>query len=142
MEHPNLGRGGDGRGRRIPMEAYEELVSFIGTSFRSVWALEMLCALRRHGDESCPPAQLVENLRASDLVVRTGLAELLAAGLVSVDPSGAARYAPATAEIDRLATEAEQLYAKSPDAVRRIIVKAANPGLAAFSDAFRLGGNE
>jgi hypothetical protein len=30
------------------------------------------------------------------------------------------------------------LYAKSPDKVRRLIIAAASPGLAAFADAFRL----
>jgi len=120
----------------------QELATFIGASFRSVWALELLCTLRRHPGESRSAEQLVDSLRASDLVVRTSLSELVAAGLVSVDGAGHATYAPASAELDRLAGLAEQHYAKSPDAVRRIIVKAANPGLTAFSDAFRLGGDK
>lgn len=122
------------------MDAEQELVSFIGTSFRSVWALELLCHLRKSGESTRSPEQLVDSLRASDLVVRTSLAELMAAGLVSVDESGNARYAPASPELDRLASQAEEQYGKSPDAVRRIIIRSANPGLTAFSDAFRLGG--
>jgi DNA-binding IclR family transcriptional regulator len=106
-----------------------------------VWALELLCHLRRHADRSLPAAELVDSLRASDLVVRRSLAELVAAGLVSIEADETARYAPATAGLDKLATAAEARYASSPNAVRRIIVRAANPGLTAFSDAFRLGGD-
>ena len=40
-----------------------------------------------------------------------------------------------------VAGAAEAQYSKSPDAVRRIIVRATSPGLSAFSDAFRLGGD-
>lgn len=123
------------------MDAEEEVVSFIGTAFRSIWALELLCHLRKSG-VARSPGQLVDSLRASDLVVRTSLAELMAAGLVSVDEHGNASYAPATTDLNRLAGQAEEQYGKSPDAVRRIIIKAANPGLTAFSDAFRLGGRK
>lgn len=124
------------------MDADQELASFIGAAFRSVWALELLCDLRKHEGARRSPEQLVESLRASDLVVRTGLAELMAAGLVSVDRDGQASYAPATGDLGRLAAAAEAKYSKSPDAVRRIIVRAASPGLTAFSDAFRLGGDK
>jgi hypothetical protein len=122
------------------VESEEELVSFIGAAFRSVWALELLCHLRRTPGEPRSPEQLVESLRASDQVVQTSLAELTAAGLASMDRKGQATYAPASADLDRLAGEAEAYYAKSPDAVRRVIIRGANPGLTAFSDAFRLGG--
>lgn len=124
------------------MHAEQQLAAFIGASFRSVWALELLCHLRRHSDERRSPAELVAALRASDLVVRRSLGELVAAGLVSVDGSGNAQYAPATPKLDRMVAAAEERYGKSPDAVRRIIVKAANADLAAFADAFRLGGDK
>jgi hypothetical protein len=124
------------------VDAEQEVASFIGATFRSVWALELLCHLRRHAGETRSPEQLVEGLRASELIVRTSLGELLAAGLVSIDRAGEAAYGPATADLDRLAAATEAQYAKSPDAVRRMIVRAASPGLTAFSDAFRLGGDK
>jgi DNA-binding GntR family transcriptional regulator len=114
--------------------ARQELVSFIGTAFRSVWALELLCDLRKHVGTPRSREELVESLRASDLVVRTCLAELVAAGLASIDGEGRASYAPATPELDRLAGETESYYATSPDAVRRIIVRAASSGAATFPD--------
>jgi len=120
----------------------EDLVSFIGASFRSVWALELLCHLRKHPGTPRSREELVESLRASDLVVQTSVAELMAVGLVSMDRKGQVTYAPASADLDRLAGAVEAHYSKSPDAVRRIIIRSANPGLTAFADAFRLGGDK
>ena len=122
------------------MASQEDLTAFIASSFRSVWALEVLCHLRSSPEIELSPGELVTALRASELVVRQSLAELTAAGLALVAEDGRAKYAPATAELDRLALAAEERYATAPDAVRRIIVKAANPGLTAFADAFRLKG--
>jgi DNA-binding GntR family transcriptional regulator len=98
--------------------------------------------LRKRPEDTLSPQVLVDSLRASDLVVRRSLAELAAAGLVTLDAEEAARYAPVSASLDALAAAAEARYASSPDAVRRIIVRAANPGPSAFSDAFRLGGDK
>ena len=122
------------------MTSQEDVATFIASSFRSVWALEVLCHLRLSPERELSPEELVTTLRASELVVRQSLAELTAAGLALVGEDGRAKYAPATAELDRLALAAEERYATAPDAVRRIIVKAANPGLTAFADAFRLKG--
>ena len=84
---------------------------------------------------------MVAGLRGSDLVVSQSLEALNAAGLVVVQEDGAARYGPASAGLDRLFEEARALYLKSPDAVRRKIVAAANPSITAFADAFRLRGD-
>ena len=71
-------------------------------------------------------------------MVTQSVESLAAAGLVLVEADGSACYAPGSAGLDRLVGQAEALYAKSPDAVRRMIVSAANPGITAFADAFRL----
>ena len=81
---------------------------------------------------------MVAELRGSDLVVSQSLATLSAAGLIVSEADGSARYAPASDDLDRMVEQAEALYASSPDAVRRMIVAAANPGITAFADAFRL----
>lgn len=120
------------------MPAADETSQFIRATFRSVWALELLCFLRQRAGESVGHADMVAGLRGSDLVVTQSVASLLAAGLIVIEPDGAGRYAPATPALDRLAVAAEEAYAKSPDAVRRMIVAAANPGITAFADAFRL----
>jgi len=118
-----------------------EVERFIGASFRSVWAFELLCLLKRCGGQSLSHAAMVAGLRGSDLVVSQSLETLAAAGLVVMEEDGAARYGPANAMLDALFAQAEALYLKRPDAVRRTIVSAANPGLAAFADAFRLRGD-
>ena len=120
------------------MPSREDVPSFIRDTFRSVWGLELLCFLRQNRTRNLSHAEMVAELRGSDLVVSQGLATLSAAGLIVVEADGSARYAPASDDLDSLVEQAEALYASSPDAVRRMIVAAANPGITAFADAFRL----
>jgi DNA-binding transcriptional ArsR family regulator len=116
----------------------EEVASFIRSTFRSVWALELLCFLRQSGDRDLSHAEMVAGLRGSELVVTQSLESLTAAGLVLAERDGSARYRPATEALDAFAESTAALYSKSPNAVRRMIVAAANPGITAFADAFRL----
>ena len=120
------------------MPTRDEVLSFIRGTFRSVWALELLCFLRQNRDRSLAHLEMVSGLRGSDLVVTQSVDALTAAGLVLSDAEGLARYAPASEELDRLVGEVEALYSTSPDAVRRMIVSAANSGITAFADSFRL----
>lgn len=120
------------------MPADQALQSFISSSFRSVWAIELMLHLKRHADRSWSKADLVDALRASELVVSNGIHSLLAAGLVVQDDDDHTRYAPASPEIGKMADATEALYAKKPDAVRRMIVASATDGVTAFADAFRL----
>lgn len=119
------------------MRSEEDVSSFIRATFRSVWALELLCFLRQE-PRSLSHEEMVAGLRGCDLVVTQSVHALTAAGLVLAEADGSARYRPASEELDRLVAKAAALYAKSPDAVRRTIVAAASPGIAAFADAFRL----
>ena len=118
--------------------ADQDVASFIRSSFRSVWAIELMLHLKRNSGRGWQRQELVEALRASDLVVANALEALVAAGLCLTLEDGAVRYAPASPDIERLADATEELYARKPDAVRRLIVAAAGDGLAAFADAFRL----
>ena len=120
------------------MPSRSEVSSFIRASFRSVWALELLCFLRQNRGRSHKQEEMVAALRGSDLVVEQSVESLSAAGLVLTEADGSARYAPTGPELEKLVGAAVALYAKSPDAVRRMIVSAANPGITAFADAFRL----
>jgi hypothetical protein len=114
----------------------EELLRFIAASFPSVWALELLLALKREG-RPCSHQDLVKLLRASDLVVARALDALLAAGLVSVEDDRAV-YLPANAGLDSCVNQAEQLYRGRPNIVRRSIIAAASRSATAFANAFRL----
>ncbi len=120
------------------MAISNQLAEFIRGAFPSVWSLELLLLLKAEPDRAWTGSELVERLRASDHVVVQGVGALVAGGLIATEEGGRVRYAPASPEIERLADEAMQQYAKRPDAVRRIIVFAGNTGLQAFSDAFNL----
>ena len=120
------------------MPSKQDVSSFIESTFRSVWALELLCYLRQNRDRSLSHQEMVTGLRGSDLVVSQGIESLAAAGLVLAEADGSARYSPRSAELDKLVECSEELYAKSPDAVRRLIVSASSPSITAFADAFRL----
>ena len=114
----------------------DEILRFIASSFRSVWALELLLVLKSE-QRSWSREELVATMRASDLVVTKALEALEAAGLVGND-SGNARYMPISDEVAALVDQAQELYAKRPDAVRRAIISASSGDAAAFADAFRL----
>ena len=120
------------------MPGADEVSHFIRVTFRSVWALELLCFLRHDRERSLSHEEMVAGLRGSDLVVSQSLESLAAAGLVLAEADGSARYSPASEALDQLVEAAAALYARSPDAVRRTIVAAANPAITAFADAFRL----
>lgn len=118
------------------MVSREEVSGFIRSSFRSVWSLEVLLLLKAEQRRWLAP-EIVEALRASDLIVAQSLEGLEAAGLIVRDEDGAAVYGPAPS-LTPLADAAERFYARSPDAVRRLIVGTSAGGLAAFADAFKL----
>ena len=120
-----------------PMTSHEDIAGFVSTTFRSVWSLELLLLLKsRTGAHAVD--ELVAMLRASELVVRQSLGDLVAGRLVTIDERGCAAFAPASERLAALVDGAEELYARRPDAVRRLIVSAKAPGLTAFADAFRL----
>ena len=114
----------------------QDLLRFITSSFRSVWALELLLVLKRD-PRLWQQAELVATMRASELVVSKALDSLLAAGLASLEGSGA-RYMPANEDVADHVERSEAFYAARPDAVRRAIVSASSGGLSAFAEAFRL----
>lgn len=120
------------------MPASAELAGFICSHFRSVWALELLLHLKRNPDCSWSKTELVTTFRASEAVIGTSLDNLLAGGLVVVEGDERARYCPASQDLERLISETALLYAKKPDAVRRLIVSPPAGDVSAFADAFRL----
>ena len=120
------------------MVSRREIEEFIRATFRSVWALEILCLLRKNRDRPLAHREMVDSLRASDFVVSQSLDNLASVGLVIREADGSARYCPSDKTADRLVAQTEEFYATSPNAVRRIIALSINPGLTAFADAFRL----
>jgi hypothetical protein len=118
------------------MPVDDDLKRFISGSFRSVWSLELLLLLKRDPSPHDQEA-MISNLHGSTLVVSQALDCLVAAGLVSVDEAGRATYQPVTRELASLVDQAEEFYARKPDAVRRLIVVGTATGLTAFAGSFR-----
>jgi predicted transcriptional regulator len=70
------------------MPDQQTLESFIGNSFRSVWALEVLQYLVDNPQTSFSAAELISALRVSDAVVSQSVENLSAAGLAVLDNDG------------------------------------------------------
>lgn len=119
-----------------PVNSNEDLSRFIASSFPSVWSLELLLLMKRER-RAWSQAELIEALRASELVVAGALASLVAGGLASISEQGA-EYMPVSRSVADLVDQAEKLYALKPDTVRRLIVTSTASGIAAFAEAFRL----
>ena len=125
-----------GASRAARVTPPDDLLRFIGSSFRSVWALELLLILKRE-KRRWTHTELVEATRSSDLVVSKALDGLVSAGL-AMDEGEGAMYMPVNEDVARCVDQLEQLYATRPDAVRRAIISASASGVSAFADAFRL----
>jgi hypothetical protein len=119
------------------MPSDEELGDFLMSSFRSVWTLETLLLVARDPSRCWSHADLVAALRASDLIVDKAVGELEALGLLAPDREGFVRYCPASPDLAALVVASQELYARSPGSVRRLIVGAGQSSVTAFADAFR-----
>ncbi|HEX5258871.1 MAG TPA: hypothetical protein VFW35_08820 [Sphingomicrobium sp.] len=114
----------------------EEVLRFIAASFPSVWALELLLLLKRDR-RPWKSGELLDSLRASDLVISKAVDALMAAGLVSAEQGGVT-YLPVNPEVEKLIDRVEELYRGRPNKVRRAIVSASTSSAFAFADAFKL----
>ena len=124
--------------QRERMADQNQLESFIGNCFRSVWALEVLQYLAANPKSSFSAGELISALRVSDAVVSQSVENLSAAGLAVVDGEGRIALHEGSAEQTQLIRKAIAFYQKSPDKARRLIVAQASPGVTAFADAFKL----
>ena len=115
-----------------------DVAAFLRGHFKSVWALELLLFLKDHADEAWPGDALVTALRTSETIVSISVETLLAGGLIAKEKDGAVRYAPASDDLSRLVDVTQALYAKKPNAVRRVIVGETAQGLSAFANSFKL----
>jgi DNA-binding IclR family transcriptional regulator len=120
------------------MAKQDQIESFIGNSFRSVWALEVLQHLVANPAMRFSAEELISTLRVSEAVVSQSVENLSAAGLAMVDGEGRVALHDGNPEQARLVREAIDFYRKIPDKVRRLIVAQASPGVTAFADAFKL----
>ena len=114
----------------------EHVLNFAASSIASIWALELLLLVRQDR-RAWTSAELMRQLRGSDVVIAQGLHRLHSAGLI-IEESGRYLYKPRSLEIDALANELETLYRLKPVAVVSAIANAPHRKLQILSDAFRL----
>lgn len=115
----------------------DQIFSFARNTIRSVWALELLLLLHRYPTRGWSSDELVRELRSSQAVILPSLETLKAAGLVAEREKGNFGYAAATPDLDAMTEELAKVYATSPIALAKAIMRAPNEKLAIFSDAFK-----
>lgn len=120
------------------MATDRDIENFIGESFSSIWDLELLSLMLDQPEQRSTAAELVERMRASDLVVEQGVKTLVAIGLATLDSQGRLTFSPATPQLEECARLASDFYARFPGRARRLMIGRQAPGLTAFADAFRL----
>jgi hypothetical protein len=120
------------------MISEDAVLSFAAALFRSVWALELLLALRRGHDRAWAADELIRELRSSQVVIAEALNNLVVAGLVVEEEGGRFRYQGGTPATEEMVAALEGLYAAKPTAVIREIVTTPNMKLKILSDAFRI----
>lgn len=114
-----------------------DVLQFLRSTFRSIWSLEVLFLLADDAARCWSGPEMVAALRASERVVDQAVENLDAAGLLVLEPGGRFRYGPPSMEVQRLVMSARALYAHSPDAVRRTIIRSQSNHLFKFADAFK-----
>jgi hypothetical protein len=115
-----------------------EMMDFIRTSLKSVWALELLLLMRKWGARRWTVAELTRELRASELLVYNILREFVETGLVVETTPETFEYRAATPALDLLVKSLAGIYAQSPVRVIEAIVNAPNKNIQVFADAFNL----
>lgn len=104
----------------------------------SVWSLEVLLLVHRGADRPWTTAELVSELRSSELVVAQSLRCLLGAGLMIDEGDGTVRYSAASSDLAAFVAKLDHEYRTRPNQIRRMIVGRSNTKLTSFSDAFLL----
>lgn len=120
------------------MATDHDIEQFVGESFSSIWDLELLSVMLVNPEMHSTAPELVERMRASDLVVEQGIKTLVTIGLATLDAEGRLSFRPASPELEACAREAIEFYQRFPGRARRLLIDRQSPGLTAFADAFRL----
>jgi hypothetical protein len=113
-----------------------EVLAFVQESIPTVGALDLLLVLMRDHARQRSAADLVREMHASDIAIRTAAAALKKAGLIAGD--GEYQFAPSSPELRELSMSLEALYGLKPAAVVTAIYMAPNPNLRTFADSFKL----
>lgn len=120
------------------MATEDDIEQFICDSFSSIWDLELLATATAMPSEGLTASELVDKMRASELVVEQGIDSLVAAGIAALDREGRLQFRPVNKDVEKNARRAHEFYQRFPGRARRLMIARLSPGLNAFADAFRL----
>ena len=116
----------------------EMLLSFVRSSIRSAWTLELLFLLRRDPERSWTIDDLVRELRGSVALVTESLHALSNLGLVRRSETEAYLYGASSSQLDELISALMELYSHKPITILRTIFTSPSDRIRSFSDAFLL----
>lgn len=117
----------------------DDLVRFVQTHLRTVWALKMMIVMHAAPNDSWTAPALVKELRASEPLVNELLARFERLGLIiQVEEKGIWCWRPATDEVRELADAIAVAYATTPFGVIQAIAEAPEDRIRQFADAFRV----
>lgn len=114
-----------------------DLLSFVKSSIRSTWALEMLLLLRGQPSRLFQRDEIVLELRATRTLIANCATQLQDAGLIVCEGDEGCRYGPASPALEQLCEELAAAYTERPVTVINAIVSTPNDRLKSFADAFR-----
>jgi hypothetical protein len=116
----------------------EQLRKFIQANVRTVWALEILLLLGRSAERSWTVDELNRELRGSVGLVLDVLGKFEQLGLTTREADQRYRWAPASAELERLSRDLVSLYATHPFTVIKAITEAQTERIQTLADAFKI----
>ena len=118
------------------MDIQEEAVlSFLRSSIKSAWTLELLLLLHRDRERSWSFHELVRELRGSTALVTESLKALSDIGLIARIENETCRYKPNSPELDALVSSLVELYRIKPITVLRAIFTSPGEKIKSFPDA-------
>ena len=114
----------------------DDVAQFAQDGLGSVWALNLMLALRGDPERRWSAAELVVHLRASETIVREALPRLRDLGLVADIEGQQWNWRPASHQLDDLCRRVAEEYSLRPVAVVNVIARR-HENLRLLADAFR-----
>lgn len=115
----------------------DDVALFIQDGLGSMWALNLMLALRENPERRWSAAELVAHLRASDTIVQEQLPRLRELGLVVDLDGGQWAWRPVTSQLDDLCRRVSEEYALRPVGIVNLIARRRH-NVRLLADAFRL----
>jgi len=114
-----------------------ETLDFIRSSFKSVWALELIFVMRRESTRSWSISELTQQLRASEPLVRGILPDFVKKGLVLETARNLFQYSPAALELEQLVDRVAVAYTENRIRLINEMFKVPDRNAQSFADAFK-----